>query len=591
VGNTTTAGLTPVLAGTGTVNGAVTILGPGSGSAGHLAPGTGGSTGTLTVGSLTLNAGSQLDWNITSPSTLTQVSVTTAGGLTISGGQLNINGGTAAFTTAGVYNLIGYSGSLGGATANLSLNAANQSGGYTYTFGSTGSFITLTVAAPAGPVSSAWASSTGGSYETSGNWTAGVPTGQGATATFGSNLSTSGTVSLASGKTVGQAVFSNGSASYTVGANGGSALTIDNTGGTGTAGVQVTAGSHTIAAPVVVTAAGATMNVAGGSTLTSSGGISDSGAGATLTSNGAGTLNLSGTQSYSALSTTSGTTNLNTVLGSGSSTITATGGATNINPGNAGVQKLSALSVGAGAVATLTAHTGGAANVKAIDTSSLALSGSGALNLTNNALVVRGGNLAAIAAEIVSGRTGNWTGAGLNSSTAAADTQHITGLGVATAAAEGKTGGTFAGVSGLSAGDVLVKYTYLGDANFDGTVNAADYAAIDNGFAFGLSGWANGDFNLDGVINAADYAAIDNAFAFQGGVVLAGGGGAAQANSIQAVPEPTTNALLLFGAAAVIALQLKRKRFKNQKASGTVGAIPGQNEKPDHYFHAFAKIS
>jgi hypothetical protein len=212
------------------------------------------------------------------------------------------------------------------------------------------------------------------------------------------------------------------------------------------------------------------------------------------------------------------------------------------------VQKLALLSVGAGAVAKLTSHTGGAANVKAIDTSSLAFSGSGALDLTNNALVVRGGNLATITAEIVSGRNGNlWNGPGLESSTAGADANHITTLGVSTAAAEGLTGGTFAGVSGLSAGDVLVKYTYYGDANLDGKVTGADYAAIDTGFGSHLSGWANGDFNGDGVVTGADYAAIDNAFAFQGGVVLAGGGGAAQANSIQAVPEPTTNAFLLIG--------------------------------------------
>jgi hypothetical protein len=71
----------------------------------------------------------------------------------------------------------------------------------------------------------------------------------------------------------------------------------------------------------------------------------------------------------------------------------------------------------------------------------------------------------------------------------------------------------------------LVKYTYFGDVNFDGVVNAADYAIIDNGFNFqndpavgaSLRNWANGDMNFDGAINAADYALIDNAFNFQSG--------------------------------------------------------------------------
>ncbi len=40
---------------------------------------------------------------------------------------------------------------------------------------------------------------------------------------------------------------------------------------------------------------------------------------------------------------------------------------------------------------------------------------------------------------------------------------------------------TFAGQPTVD-GDVLVKYTYFGDANLDGVVNSADYLQIDNGF-------------------------------------------------------------------------------------------------------------
>jgi autotransporter-associated beta strand protein len=67
-------------------------------------------------------------------------------------------------------------------------------------------------------------------------------------------------------------------------------------------------------------------------------------------------------------------------------------------------------------------------------------------------------------------------------------------------------------------------------------------------------------------------------------------GSGAGTNSIQAVPEPNTCAMLLIGA-AVIAMQVKRKRTKNQKASGKFGATPVQNGKADYYFHGFAKIS
>ena len=61
-----------------------------------------------------------------------------------------------------------------------------------------------------------------------------------------------------------------------------------------------------------------------------------------------------------------------------------------------------------------------------------------------------------------------------------------------------------------------MKYTYYGDANLDGKVDASDYSLIDNGYLNHLTGWYNGDFNYDGVINGSDYTLIDNAFNMQG---------------------------------------------------------------------------
>jgi hypothetical protein len=69
-----------------------------------------------------------------------------------------------------------------------------------------------------------------------------------------------------------------------------------------------------------------------------------------------------------------------------------------------------------------------------------------------------------------------------------------------------------------------VKYTYEGDANVDGQINADDYAAIDSGFATHATGYANGDFNYSGgAPNSDDYFTIDRAFADQGAAL----GGAA----------------------------------------------------------------
>jgi len=64
---------------------------------------------------------------------------------------------------------------------------------------------------------------------------------------------------------------------------------------------------------------------------------------------------------------------------------------------------------------------------------------------------------------------------------------------------------------------ILVKYTYNGDANEDGMLNADDYAAIDAGFASHATGYNNGDFNFSGGSpNPDDYFIIDKTFNDQG---------------------------------------------------------------------------
>jgi len=116
-----------------------------------------------------------------------------------------------------------------------------------------------------------------------------------------------------------------------------------------------------------------------------------------------------------------------------------------------------------------------------------------------------------------------------------------------------------------------VKYTYFGDADLSGTVNAMDYEAIDNGFnsltsGDPLTGWNNGDFNYDGQINGDDYTLIDNAFNSQAGVSFASLSTqptemiASETSQIAAVPEPGTLALLTLGGAL-----LTRRRRKSSR--------------------------
>jgi hypothetical protein len=91
---------------------------------------------------------------------------------------------------------------------------------------------------------------------------------------------------------------------------------------------------------------------------------------------------------------------------------------------------------------------------------------------------------------------------------------------------------TFDGVP-VTATDVLVKYTYLGDTTLKGYVDAADLANLLAGMNGGLAGWVNGDTNYDGAVDATDLSNLLASLAGQGSSFAWPGGG----NS-DAVPEP-----------------------------------------------------
>jgi autotransporter-associated beta strand protein len=199
----------------------------------------------------------------------------------------------------------------------------------------------------------------------------------------------------------------------------------------------------------------------------------------------------------------------------------------------------------------------------------------GKLDLANNDADIVGGNITNVIDQLHQGynsATAPWTGQGIISSTAGANTTHLTALGAIVNSTDGATPlygsgtslGTFDGAS-PGATDVLIKYTYVGDANLDGKVDGSDYSRIDNGFSLGLTGWYNGDFNYDGVVNGSDYTLIDNAFNTQSASLadsLASPAAIATAQiagSATAVPEPTS--LALFGMTAAGFLGRRRRQF------------------------------
>jgi len=61
--------------------------------------------------------------------------------------------------------------------------------------------------------------------------------------------------------------------------------------------------------------------------------------------------------------------------------------------------------------------------------------------------------------------------------------------------------------------DVLVKYTFRGDADLDGGIDPQDYFYIDSSFPKGSGQqWALGDFDYNGSVDASDYFYVDNDF-------------------------------------------------------------------------------
>jgi PEP-CTERM motif/Dockerin type I domain len=280
------------------------------------------------------------------------------------------------------------------------------------------------------------------------------------------------------------------------------------------------------------------------------------------------------------------------ITGGGTTTVNATGASL-----TASSIRQNALNIGAGNTVTV-ATNGTSAGVSQLN--SLSITGgavpTGTLDITNNGLIVSGasGALAQknlIAAQIASGANPSgalWTGPGITSSTAATQalTNPITAVGMFLndAAQIGNGSGisgvplltNFPGAGGpaLSSTDVVVKYTYFGDANLDGQVDSTDYFLIDNAFSLNLvnGGWVNGDFDYDGDVDSTDYFLIDNAFANQGSPLTGGLSlQAASSLSVQAIPEPGSLALLAAGVCGAGVLWRRRRRQAPQADSSLQG--------------------
>ncbi len=237
------------------------------------------------------------------------------------------------------------------------------------------------------------------------------------------------------------------------------------------------------------------------------------------------------------------------------STVSATGGGViSLKSGGGKTLRVSTVTVGAGSKIDLTD------NKMIVDYTSA------------SPLGVWSGSYNGITGQIATGRAdGTWTGPGIITSMTAAlgGSGPITTVGVAEASdALGFTSGAkvWKGQT-VDATTVLALYTYAGDANLDGRVNADDYFEIDSNYnkPQSAAGYFKGDFNYDGKINGDDYYLIDMNFDSQSGVFQGGAplGGAPLAG-VSVVPEPTAIGILALPALAA----LRRRRGRRTYAHG-----------------------
>jgi autotransporter-associated beta strand protein len=346
-------------------------------------------------------------------------------------------------------------------------------------------------------------------------------TGVGTASTYNGVVNVNeGTLQLDSGNTMGDLASLNVNAALTVNGN----ETIGSLGGAST-------GTASIGSGLTLTTGG------NNATTTFAGTIAGAG---NLTKAGTGAMTVSGTNTYT------GTTTVNAgTLALGHSLTTS-----------------SSLTVASGATAKLLPG-----HDKALATNTIATTGTGKLDITDNSVVVRNSSLDAVQTLVTSGYNGgNWQGAGITSSSASAASR--TAVGYAANSVLGKS--SFGGVTGLDSNDVLVKFTYNGDADLSGSTTLDDFTLFLIGYQHGGTTWLQGDFDYNGHVTLDDFTLFLLGYQQQGAplgevealvdsVPMTDAERAAMLAAVQSVPEPGTGLAALAGI-GLGALMRRRRR-------------------------------
>jgi T5SS/PEP-CTERM-associated repeat protein len=171
--------------------------------------------------------------------------------------------------------------------------------------------------------------------------------------------------------------------------------------------------------------------------------------------------------------------------------------------------------------------------------------GGSVIDVADNRLVVQQGDVNEVRELVKLGYAGGaWTGPGIASSVAAVEAGRALGIGV---------GGD----------DVIVRFTWAGDATLDGAVTIADLGVLAANWQGTGKGWWEGDYNYDGVVNIADLGILASNWQRGVGSGPAGSGssfeealGMFDAFSGVVVPEPGVGWFAL----GVLGLAVRRRR-------------------------------
>jgi autotransporter-associated beta strand protein len=353
-------------------------------------------------------------------------------------------------------------------------------------------------------------------------------TWDGATANFNTDSTGGAAGEFVSATNTGQTVFFAADATAT------GAYTVTLSGTRSAAAIVVEEGNLTLSGGTLATGA---FDVRAGATASVNSTVSG-GSGGSVTKIGPGTLTLFAANTYT-----------------GGTTISAG----NLVLANADASAGGAINVANGALAQ--AQSG---LPKAVTVTTLATNASGKFDLTNNSMVVKAMTSGQVRALIVPAyNAGAWNGpTGLTSSTAAGGTS--TGIGYADNAVLGLT--SFKGVD-VGPADVLVKYTYYGDADLDGDVDGNDVGRWATNFT-GSGGsttktWAEGDWDYDGDVDGNDVGRWAVNFTGSGGGTLnipnaqPEAVAMLEAMGFTVVPEPTGVVVVAF---ASLSLARRRRR-------------------------------